>query len=149
MANRLKFDEEKKKRFLELLKETANITKSCEAVGISHNCYRDHYKADAEFRELADEAYEYAGDLLEQEARRRAFEGVDKPVFYQGDVCGAIREYSDTLLIFLLKGAKPSKYAERVIHKIDPKEIDSLIEQELSKITRPDGDNTIPETTVH
>lgn len=49
---------------------------------------------------------------LEDEAHRRAFEGVDKPVFYQGDECGTIREYSDTLAIFLLKAHNPEKYRE-------------------------------------
>ena len=43
-------------------------------------------------------------DALEAEARRRAVEGVRKPVFYQGVICGWVGEYSDTLLIFLLKG---------------------------------------------
>jgi len=35
-------------------------------------------------------------------------------VFHQGKVCGGIRKYSDTLLIFLLKAAYPEKYRERV-----------------------------------
>lgn len=43
---------------------------------------------------------------------RRAREGVDEPVFYQGDECGSVRKYSDTLAIFLLKGAMPEKYRE-------------------------------------
>ena len=56
-----------------------------------------------------------AGDALEAEAIRRATEGVLKPTgWYKGEPGGYIREYSDILLIFLLKGAKPDKYAERV-----------------------------------
>lgn len=150
MANRLKFDEEKKERFLKLLKESANITRSCEGVGISHTCYKDHYRADPEFKVLADEAYEYAGDVLEQEARRRAFSGVLKPVYQGGKKVGLIREFSDTLLIFLLKGAKPGKYADRVIHRFDPKEIDNLIEHELGKLMKAeDADAGNAGTTVH
>ena len=56
---------------------------------------------------------ENAADLLEEEARRRAHDGVDEPVWFQGVQCGTVRKYSDTLLIFLLKGAKPDKYRER------------------------------------
>ena len=44
---------------------------------------------------------------------RRASEGTLKPVFYQGKMCGEIREYSDTLLIFLLKARRPETYRER------------------------------------
>ena len=36
--------------------------------------------------------------------RRRAIEGVDKPVFYMGEECGYITEYSDTMLAMLANG---------------------------------------------
>lgn len=50
---------------------------------------------------------------LEDEAHRRAFDGVDEPVFYKGEDCGAVKKYSDTLAIFLLKAHAPEKYRER------------------------------------
>ena len=34
-------------------------------------------------------------------------------MYYKGEVVGTIRKYSDTLLIFLLKGALPEVYRER------------------------------------
>jgi hypothetical protein len=37
-------------------------------------------------------------------------------VFYQGQQFATVRKYSDTLLIFLLKGRKPERYRERVEH---------------------------------
>jgi hypothetical protein len=37
-------------------------------------------------------------------------------VFYQGIQTATVRKYSDTLLIFLLKGRKPERYRERVEH---------------------------------
>ena len=48
-----------------------------------------------------EDADEEVTETLEREATRRASKGTLKPVFYQGKVCGEIREYSDTLLIFL------------------------------------------------
>ena len=70
---------------------------------------------DAEYREAFVLAQEEAADRLEDEAFRRAVEGVEKPVgWYKGKPGGVIREYSDVLLIFLLKGARPEKYADRV-----------------------------------
>lgn len=60
------------------------------------------------------EALDVGAGALEDEAVRRAYVGVEEPLFYQGKQCGTVRKYSDTLLIFLLKGAKPAKYRERV-----------------------------------
>ena len=54
-----------------------------------------------------------AAETLENEARRRAVEGVTEAVYYQGEVVGTIQKYSDVLLIFLLKGALPAKYKDR------------------------------------
>ena len=56
-----------------------------------------------------------AADSLEAEAIRRATEGTLKPTgWHKGEPGGYTREYSDILLIFLLKGMKPEKYQERV-----------------------------------
>ncbi len=49
------------------------------------------------------EAEQEAMDALEQEARRRAIEGVEEPVFYKGEECGAKQNYSDDLMKFLLE----------------------------------------------
>lgn len=54
-----------------------------------------------------------AADRLEQEAIRRAVDGTNKPVFFQGEIVGFEKEYSDTLLVLLLKAHKPDKYRER------------------------------------
>ena len=44
-----------------------------------------------------------AAESLENEARRRAIEGVVDDVWYQGEKVGKQRRFSDVLLIFLLK----------------------------------------------
>jgi hypothetical protein len=59
------------------------------------------------------EAAKAAGlDALEDEALRRAYEGYDKPIVHQGIITDTVKEYSDTLAIFLLKGGKPEKYRD-------------------------------------
>jgi hypothetical protein len=70
-------------------------------------------RTDAEFAARWKEADNLAVERLEAEADRRAVDGTDKPVFYQGQRCGEIREYSDTLLIFRLKARRPEVYRER------------------------------------
>ena len=59
-----------------------------------------------------DHAREEAADTLEAEARRRAIEGVEEPVFHKGQRVGTVRKYSDLLLIFLLKGVRPQKFRD-------------------------------------
>lgn len=103
----------KKRAFLVAYSECGNVTKAAEASGISRQSHYDWLATDPEYAEAFRHADDAAGDRLEAEARRRAVEGVDEPVYHKGEVVGYIRKYSDTLLIFLLKGAKPDKYAER------------------------------------
>lgn len=61
-----------------------------------------------------DDAIVEGAEALEQEAFRRAVEGTDKPIVHLGVITDTIKEYSDTLLIFLLKGRLPEKYKDRV-----------------------------------
>jgi hypothetical protein len=44
----------------------------------------------------------------EKEIRRRAIEGVDRPIIYQGQITGTYKEYSDNLLMFITKKLDPS-----------------------------------------
>lgn len=114
----------KKRRaaFLEALAETANVTHACKQALVPRRTAYQWREDVPKFADAWDDAVELGTDALEDEAVRRAHAGVDKPVFYQGEVCGAIREYSDTLLIFMLKARRPDKFKERaeVNHKSDP-----------------------------
>lgn len=108
------------------------MSRSCEQARLSRVAVYDWRAADPQFASEWDEAVEFGTEELEEEARRRAYEGVDEPVFYQGTECGTVRKYSDTLLIFLLKGRRPDKYRERV--SIDVNKLDSDIDRELAKL---------------
>jgi len=103
-----------KPKFLEMYRETGNVSRSARFAGISRE-HIYHYRKDNEaFRAEMAEAEAEALEALEFEAYRRAAVGVDKPVYYKGEQCGVIREYSDTLLIFLLKARAPHKYRENL-----------------------------------
>jgi hypothetical protein len=75
--------------------------------------YRWLAQPDGKFREVYDEAMEDAIDLVEAEAHRRAVEGTLKPVYQGGEKVGEVREYSDTLLLAILKGRRPEVYRDR------------------------------------
>ena len=96
------------------LAETGNVTKSCAAARITRAGAYLSRKKDEAFAKVWEEAEEDAIQLLEFEARRRAYEGVDKPVFHAGEKCGLIRQYSDPLMMFLLKAHRPDRYRDRV-----------------------------------
>ena len=108
--------------FLAALAQTGNVTAAARAAHVDRTTAYDLRAADPEFAALWRAALDEAADLLEQEARRRAHDGL---VRYKFDRKGqpllhpttgqpyCELEYSDTLLIFLLKGARPEKYRER------------------------------------
>lgn len=73
----------------------------------------DARESDPSFADEWDEAVSEYVDSLEQEADRRAYLGVDKPVFYKGDQIATTKEYSDTLMMFRLKALRPYVYRER------------------------------------
>ena len=98
--------------WLEAMAITGNVSEACRISGLpSSSAYRLR-ENDAGFRALWEEAELIAADLLEAEARRRAYDGTLKPVFQQGVQVGVIREYSDKLLELLLKAHKPDKYKD-------------------------------------
>ena len=110
--------QQKKRAFLAAFAEVGTITHAAELAGIHRNAHYDWLKNDPSYPDLFREADQKACEKLEQEARRRAVHGVGEPVFYQGQPVGTVQKYSDTLLIFLLKGALPDKYRERYAAEI-------------------------------
>lgn len=109
-------------KFIAALADSGNVRAACEVAGIARKTAYGKRNTDLAFAAEWDAALEEACDTLEAEARRRAVEGVDKPVYQQGMKVGVIREYSDTLLIFLLKGNRPSKFKETVRQELTGKD---------------------------
>jgi hypothetical protein len=64
------------------------------------------------FAQAYSNAMEAGTDLIEQEARRRAVEGYDRPVFQRGQLAGLERVYSDMLLALLLRGRRPDVFRD-------------------------------------
>jgi hypothetical protein len=103
----------KRRAFLVAYSECGNVVRAAEAAGVHRSSHFHWVKSDEAYANAFREAESMAGSLLEAEARRRAAEGIDKPIYYRGQRIDTVREYSDTLLIFLLKGALPHKYREQ------------------------------------
>jgi hypothetical protein len=104
--------------FIEALCRYGVVQYACDAVGIHRSTAYELRKDDEAFQRAWDEACQVAADALEQEAWRRAVEGVDEPVFQGGERVGSVRRYSDTLLMFLLRARRPETFRETHRHEV-------------------------------
>lgn len=97
--------------YLDALCETGVQTYALRKSGNAYHQLKK-WREDPQFLEAEDEAKQEAADLLEAEAVRRAY-GVEVDKVGKDGVMYTETRYADTLLIFLLKGAKPDKFKER------------------------------------
>ena len=100
MVNSSNNSQQLKKVFLECYPEGFTITQTSKMAGVNRGAFYYWMEHDPQFVKDFEIAKQSAIDMLETEARRRAM------------------KCSDTLLIFLLKGAAPDKYKDRVEQKI-------------------------------
>ncbi len=106
-----------KQAFLAAFEVTGVILDGCKAANVDRETVRNWTQADDEFRRQYDEALAEANELLEKELMRRAYKGVikEKHFYYEGEHCGTqkIREYSDTLAMFIAKKRMP-EYRDKI-----------------------------------
>lgn len=123
-----------RKVFIASLSQNGNVTDACEAAGIERSTAYRARNNDEKFAALWDETVEIAIDRLESEAWRRAAHGTNKPVWYKGTLVGTELEYSDQLMVTLLKAHRPEKYKERVgVEYSMPPELVKLLKERNMK----------------
>ena len=136
-----------KPAFIEALRATGNVTRAAKYAGRSRNQAYHVRRHSEDFAAQWDDALEEGTDLLDAEARRRAVTGIDKPVYYKGEVVGSITKYSDRLLMFLLRAHRPQVFRDggKVKHTgatdvgID-RDIEKRIVERLDRMERPDDE---------
>jgi hypothetical protein len=101
-------------KFLRALRRTPVVAWACKSAGVRKNTAYAHRKDNPEFAAEWEEALAEGIGRLEREAFRRAVEGVRKAEYYKGEIVGYEREYSDTLMVLLLKSHAPETYRETV-----------------------------------
>lgn len=116
----------RREKFLARLREGFSILAACEASGLNRRVAYRHRETDPEFASAWDEALEEGTDRLEDEARRRAVDGVEKVVVSAGAIveildpetgCKSplmVTTYSDRLLVKLLEARRPAKFRSGV-----------------------------------
>jgi len=94
------FNDKKKKKFLELLRETGHLCNSAKMVGVCPTTIFLHKKKDPDFAKAVEEAQELLNAKIEDALVERGIVGVDKGIYYKGVKVATEKEYSDTLLMF-------------------------------------------------
>jgi hypothetical protein len=110
--------ERAKHAFLECYRQWANISYACQVSGVGRtNVYRWQETDDA-FSHAFKQAESEATERLEREAWRRATEGTpyERTSYWHGEPVGTDRkiEYSDQLMLLLLRARRPDVYREKV-----------------------------------
>lgn len=124
--------------FLAVLEATGHVTRAAAEAGFARQRFYELRDTDAEFAEAWEVAQERGEAVIEAEVRRRAIEGIERPVLHQGQIVNVwigpdgrlladgeekqvkgaklsplvMREYSDRLLELLAKAHNPA-YRER------------------------------------
>lgn len=113
----------KKAAFLRAFTESGSILRACRLAGVARRSHYYWLQDDPEYVEAFADAQAEAIDNLQGEAHRRAVEGVRRMRFHQGKPIidpqtgqpYIEHEYSDALLIFLLKANMPEKFCDRAM----------------------------------
>ena len=95
-----------------------SVVQACKAARVGRTTHYRWVMEDEVYAEAFAQAAYKAGETLEAEAVRRATQGVRKVIYHLGVPIGEETVYSDTLLIFLMKGNMPNKYKDRVAQEI-------------------------------
>lgn len=121
-----------KARFIASFRKEGIVNVAVAAAGWrARSTAKRHRDIDPNFAAAWREAREDAADALEREARRRAVEGVDEPIYYKGEEVGTVRRYSDRLLEYLLGATRPEKFRP---HYEAPKKASDDVNRKIAEL---------------
>jgi len=113
LKQRTELTPERLEKFLIVLAANGGmVSHAAKNVRISRTALYEKRREDEEFRKKWDEAHQLGIEVLEDEAKNRALNGTNKPIYYEGEVVGFSKEKSDTLMRLILQAYNP-KYREK------------------------------------
>ena len=117
----------KGKVFLDVLRETANISQACKVADVTRGVIYRERERDPQFAMDWETAIEEACDKLLGEMWRRGVEGVEEPLYQGGGpvmiqdpndeektVQATVRKHSDRMLELLAKAHMPEKFVDKL-----------------------------------
>jgi len=100
------------KLFLESLRNHGIVRQACKEAVVGRRTAYTHRDRFPEFAAQWEDALEDHRDIVRAEVIRRGIQGVDKPIFYQGERVDTVKEYSDRMLELHAKALCP-EYREK------------------------------------
>ena len=115
--------------FLAAYAETGLIYASAENVGCSARSHEAWLSSDVfGYQKRFQSAQAQYLENIVSELSRRAFEGIDKPIYYKGKRIDTIKDYSDILGMFLVKQRDPS-FRDSFTLVLDSRDSKDLIDE--------------------
>ncbi|WP_013626589.1 hypothetical protein [Rubinisphaera brasiliensis] len=117
---------ELQEKFLDAFGDLATVTHAAAKVGCSRQQHYEALKLNPDYKIAFDEAQSVAADNMEFFARMLAMKGWMEPIYHNGELVGQKPKYSAALIIFIMKGLMPDKYADRQkteITGVDPVQV--------------------------
>lgn len=133
----------KQTRFLRCFEASCSVTQAARWAKIARRTHYDWVEQCPEYVKAFEQAEKVAARTLEDEAVRRAHEGIKKAVRYKGRIVGYETEYSDSLMLALLKGNMPEKFRDRWTGELTGKDGKPLLD--LDSVARYMRDDTAPD----
>lgn len=104
--------------FLEAISSGSEDSEAAEYADITVAAANKRRKTDAKFAAAYKEAREARIETYRMEAKRRAIDGWQEPVFYQGEQIGTTRKFSDRMLEVLLRAEDPDTFGDKHVVEI-------------------------------
>jgi hypothetical protein len=116
MARRRQLEpvELQKERYLAGFSVDCTLTAGCRADAVSPGTVYQWRETDVAFVMRENQLRAQLADSLETEAIRRGRDGWDRPIYQRGELVGAERIFSDTLLKMMLGALRPAKFREQL-----------------------------------
>jgi hypothetical protein len=109
--------------FLDALGSTGcSVRQACKRSGINRTLADSLRIRVPAFTEAWDQVFEEVTDSLEEAGLKRAVDGVEEDVYFQGMKVGKKRVYSDSLLAMMLQGRRPGVYKQRTAAELTGKD---------------------------
>lgn len=102
---------QRQRQFLKAYSETCNLAVAAKQAGVDRRTHYSWLEEDADYANAFKIWRQLAGEFLESLAVERVSKGIPEAVYYQGKRCGIVKRYDSGLMMFLLRGLLPEKYA--------------------------------------
>ena len=113
-------------RVIQEFRRCGRVDLACASQGVDRTSHYNWLK-DAKYKAAFEEARDEVNGLLEDEAVRRAYHGTMKPVSIAGQLV-MVTEFSDQLLMFLLKCRNRPVFGDRASFEHTGKDGDKLFD---------------------